>query len=365
VKLALFAGADDGEASWAVDVAAVELGPDRVAGIERSLREAPIAAGSGGAIEPIEAVGHRIVHGAGRFEGAIVVDDEVEAAIAAIADLAPLHNQAGLDGIAAARRVVGPAVPQVAVFDTAFHRTIPDAAAAYGGPREWLDRGLRRYGFHGISHAYCAGRAAAMLGRSPEQLRLVTCHLGGGCSLAAVDGGRSVDTTMGLTPLDGLVMETRSGAVDPGLVLHLLRNGSTVDEVDDVLEKRSGLLGLSGVSADLRAVAAARDDGDDGARLAIDVFVHRVASGVGAMVSALGGLDALVFTGGIGENSTEVRQRVADRFAFLGVDVDDEANRNANLDRDVSSPEARVRVLVVQAREELAIARAVRALGLR
>ena len=284
-------------------------------------------------------MGHRIVHGADRFDRPVVVDGPVEAAIAAVAELAPLHNRAGLEGIAAARRVVGPDVAQVAVFDTAFHRTIPWSAAAYGGPYDWLGAGLRRYGFHGISHEDAARRAAITLDRPLEALRLVTCHLGGGCSLAAIDGGRSIDTTMGFTPLEGLVMGTRSGSVDPGLVLHLIRQGAGVEEVQQLLEERSGLLGLSGVSADLRLVLAARQEGNQRAKLAVDVFVHRVASGVGAMVAALGGLDALVFTGGIGENVAEVRERVGRQLAFL-----DPA------------------VVVIKAEEERAIARAVRGL---
>ena len=327
-----------------------------MAALERELRAAPLTAGS------VVAVGHRIVHGADRFDRPAVIDAPVEAAILAIAELAPLHNQAGLDGVTAARRALPSAVSQVAVFDTAFHRTLPAAAAAYGGPHEWLDRGLRRYGFHGISHEYAAHRAASLLGRPVGALRLVTCHLGGGCSLAAVDGGRSVDTTMGFTPLDGLVMATRSGSVDPALVLHLLRHGATVDEVDDLLQHHSGILGLSGVSADLRTVEAARDAGDERAQLAIDVFVHRVAAGVGAMVGALGGLDGLVFTGGIGEHSSEVRARVSERFAFLGLQLDHAANEAAPVDADVTVAGAAARVLVVQAREELAISRAVRRL---
>ena len=238
----------------------------------------------------------------------------------------------------AARRVVGADVPQVGVFDTSFHRTMPLHAAAYGGPYAWLAAGLRRYGFHGISHEDAARRAAIELGRPLDGLRLVTCHLGGGCSVAAVAAGRSVDTTMGFTPLEGLVMGTRSGSVDAGLVLHLLRQGAAVSDVQRLLEEGSGLLGLSGVSSDLREVMAARDEGDHQAALAIDVFVHRIVTGVGAMVAALGGVDALVFTGGIGENAAEVRERVGSQLAFLGAPV-----------------------VVIKAQEEAAIARAVRA----
>jgi acetate kinase len=351
VKLSLFAGGERGDAAaWS---ATVDVGVD----VAATLAAAPIDLGAVGA------VGHRIVHGGDRFDRPVVIDAEVEVAVAALADLAPLHNRSGLDGIAAVRRVVGGHVPAVAVFDTAFHRTIPPSASAYGGPYAWYAEGLRRYGFHGISHEYAARRAASVLGRRVEELRLVTCHLGGGCSLTAVDEGRSIDTTMGFTPLDGLVMATRSGAVDPGLLLHLLRRGATVDEVEEVLERRSGLLGLSGVSADLRRVLAARGGGDERARLAVDVFVHRVSAGVGAMVAALSGVDAVVFTGGIGEHVAEVRSRVAERLAFLGAVVDDEVNRADPVDAVISASGAAVGLVVVKAREDLAIARSVQALG--
>jgi acetate kinase len=320
------------------------------------------ALGSAGAsIDAVSAVGHRVVHGGARFAAPTLVDDAVMAGIAALADLAPLHNEAGLAAMHAAREQL-PDVPHVACFDTAFHATIPEPARAYGGPHEWLDNGLRRYGFHGLSHEYASGRAAGMLGRAVTDLRLVTCHLGGGCSLAAVDGGRSVDTTMGFTPLEGLVMSTRSGSVDPGLLLYLLRGGVAVDDLDDTLERRSGLLGLSGVSGDLREVVAARDAGDPNARLAVDVFVHRLVAGIAAMAASLGGVDALVFTGGIGERSAEVRARAGDAFVWWGVSVDPTANDAATGDADVSGRDARVRVLVVVAREDLVIARATRSL---
>jgi acetate kinase len=318
------------------------------------------------ALSGVECVGHRIVHGGTRFVDPVVVDDEVVAAIEGFADLAPLHNELGLTGIRAARAAF-PDVPHVACFDTAFHASMPDAARAYGAPYEWFDAGRRRYGFHGLSHQHAVARAAAMLDRTPSTVRFVTCHLGGGCSLAAVAQGRSVDTTMGFTPLDGLVMSTRSGAIDPGLLLHVLRTGGTVDEIDELLEHRSGLLGLSGLSGDLRDVIAARDGGDGRARLAIDVFVHRLITGIGAMIGALGatgagGVDALVFTGGIGERSSEIRARAAAAFAWLGAEVDDAVNDHAAGDFDVSTPNATVRVIVVKAREDLVIASAAREL---
>ena len=349
LKAAVFAD-DSEEPLWAVNVDEATIGADHVAGFQQALGSAPD-------VGEIAVVGHRVVHGGLRFDQPVLLDGEVEAAIAAMEDLAPLHTRAALDGIAAARRVVDPGARHVAVFDTAFHRTLPIAAAAYGGPHEWLNRGLRRYGFHGISHEHAAQAAATILGRTLESLRLVTCHLGGGCSLAAVDGGRSIDTTMGFTPLDGLVMATRAGSVDPGLILHLLRSGTPLDELESVLEERSGLLGLSGVSADVREVIAARDAGNECAALAVDVFVHRVSSGVGSMIAALGGTHAIVFTGGIGENSPEVRSRVSDHFGFLGVRLDEGRNQANLVDADLSGHGATVAVLVVRAREELAIAR--------
>ena len=319
-------------------------------------------ASAGAALEGVGAVGHRVVHGGARFTAPVLVDDAVVSDIASLADLAPLHNEAGLAAMRAAREQL-PHVPHVACFDTAFHATMPEPARAYGGPYAWLDDGLRRYGFHGLSHEYASGRASEMLGVAVTDVRLVTCHLGGGCSLAAVDRGRSVDTTMGFTPLDGLLMATRSGSVDPGLLLHLLRTGVAVDDLDDTLERRSGLLGLSGVSGDLREVLAARDAGNERARLAVDVFVHRLVGGVAAMAAALLGVDALVFTGGIGERSAEVRARAAGAFAWWGVSVDPAANDAAQFgDADVSGHDARVRVLVVEAREDLVIAQSTRSL---
>ncbi len=344
--------------AWSAEIAAADLGRDRVAGIELALRAAPIS------LVSIDLVGHRIVHGADRFVAPVVIDTEVESAIAEIAEFAPLHNQAGLDGIAAARRVVQPHVRHVAVFDTAFHQSMPAAAYAYGGPHAWLTQGYRRFGFHGISHEWAARRAAELLRRPLVELRLITCHLGGGCSITAVDRGRSVDTTMGFTPLDGLVMATRAGSVDPGLLMHLLRHGSTPDELETILQRDSGLLGLSGVSGDLRNVIAARDDGNERARLAVDVFVHRIASGVGAMMAALDRVDALVFTGGIGQHSAEVRSLVASRFAFIGAQINSDDNRHITGDVDVSAAGARVAILVVKSQEELAIGRAASELAL-
>jgi acetate kinase len=323
-------------------------------GVARVLNRADIP------LEGITGVGHRIVHGGERYNEPVLIDDRVEDAIEAISDLAPIHNRAGKATIDAVQAVLGPDVPQVAVFDTAFHRTLPAAVRTYGGPYAWIDQGLRRYGFHGLSHEHASRRAAAILDRPADGLLLVTCHLGGGCSMTAVAGGRSVDTTMGFTPLDGVIMATRAGAVDPGLLMHLMRLGMSLDELDDTLERRSGLLGLSGVSADLRAVLDARDAGDDRAGLAVDVFVHRLVGGAGAMIAALGGIDAFVFTGGIGERSPEVRARVVAPFQFLGATIDGDRNAENPVDAEISGAGATVRTLVVKAREELAVARAVR-----
>lgn len=307
----------------------------------------------------VDVVGHRIVHGGARFRRPERMTPSAKQAVGALAAWAPLHNAAALRAVAAAERFAGEATPQVGVFDTAFHADLPAGTRTYAGPREWLERGIRRFGFHGINHEYAAHRAARLLGRPLAALRLITCHLGSGCSLAAVRDGRSVDTTMGFTPLDGLVMGTRSGALDPGLILHLLREpGTSVDALDVVLNHSSGLLGLSGRSGDLRDVLAARADGDAAARLAFDVYVHRLRSQIGAMLGALGRLDGIVFTAGVGENSAEVREAALAPFEFLGARLDRERNARPEPDADVAAAGSAVRVLVVRAREDWAIARA-------
>ena len=308
----------------------------------------------------VDAVGHRIVHGGPDHVAPEPVTDALLGDLRALTPLAPLHQPIALDAVIAVRRVA-PELPAVTCFDTAFHADLPAAARTFAMPREWRERhDLRRYGFHGLSYAWSTRRAAELLGA--QDRRLVIAHLGSGASLAAVRAGRPVDTTMGLTPLDGLVMATRSGSVDPGLLLHLLRKGASVDDLDELLERQSGVLGLSGVSADLRSVIAARDGGDERARLAVDVFVHRLVTGIGAMVGALGDLDAIVFTGGIGEHSAEVRARAAGAFAWAGAVIDERANATASGDVDISGTDASVRVLVVTAREDLVIARAARTL---
>ena len=309
-----------------------------------------------------DVVAHRIVHGGDRFLGAVRIDDDVRAALHDLSDLAPLHQPKSLAGLDAVTPLM-PDVTAVACFDTAFHTSIPPAASTYAVPIEWRDRyAIRRYGFHGLSHAYASRRAAEMVERPVEELRIVTCHLGAGASLAAVAGGRSVDTTMGFTPLEGLVMATRSGTVDPGLVLWLEEHEHlTPHEVATALEHESGLKGLAG-TADMRKIEAAMARGDERAQLAMDVYVHRLSSGIAAMTASTGGLDVLVFTGGVGEHSAAVRRLAADRLAYLGVTVGDDRNESGPDDRDVSGEAAGVRTLVIAAREDLQMAAESRAL---
>src|SRR5579871_641347 len=255
----------------------------------------------------IDAVGHRVVHGGPHFADPVVITPEVHQAIASASAFAPLHINAELEGVRIVEDLLG-AVPQVAVFDTGFHRQMPLSASIYPGPYEWFESGIRRYGFHGINHRYCAERAAQLLGKDKEGLKVVTCHLGNGCSVAAVDGMRSVDTTMGFTPLDGLMMGTRCGSVDPGILIFLMRQGqSDANEIDATLNHKSGLLGISGISGDMRDILRARERGHERAKLAFDTYVHRLRAAIAAMAAAMGGMDVLVFTAGVGENSAEVR----------------------------------------------------------
>jgi len=309
---------------------------------------------------PVDAVGHRVVHGGPRYAGPVLVDDAVLAYLDSISHLAPLHNPRALAGVRSVASLL-PVVPAVACFDTTFHATLPPAARTYAVPREWNERfGLRRYGFHGLSHAYATRRGAELAGRAPEQLRIVSCHLGAGASLAAVRGGVSVDTTMGFTPLAGLVMNTRPGTLDPGLLLWLLQEGRVpVAELSDVLEHRSGLAGLSGTSGDLRDVLADRAAGDAACGLAFDVYLHRLCREIAAMTAAAGGLDLLVMTGGAGEHSAQLRAAVAEALGYLGTALDAELNAAATGDADISAPGAGVRTVVVTAREDLEIRRQV------
>jgi acetate kinase len=310
-------------------------------------------------------VGHRVVHGGSRFTAATRIDDAVIAAIRDLTDLAPLHQPRALAGIQAASQAL-PGVPAVACFDTAFHASMPDAAATYALPAAWTQAfGLRRFGFHGLSHGYAVRHAAELLGREADQLRIVSCHLGAGASLAAVRAGRSVDTTMGFTPLEGLVMATRSGSVDPGLIVWLLRHGGlSVAEVAAGLEQASGLAGLARLpdgSGDMREVRRAADAGEVAAQLAIEVYLHRLRREIAAMAAAMNGLDALVFTGGIGEHQPRVRAAAAGSLGFLGVSIDSGRNHDASSDAIISGSAAPVAVLVISAREDLEIARQSRA----
>ncbi len=313
-----------------------------------------------GTCGPVDAVGHRVVHGGPRHTGATRVDPMLVAGLYSISHLAPLHNPRALAGIRATEELL-PDVPAVACFDTTFHASLPAAAATYALPREWNERwGLRRYGFHGLSHAYAVRRAAELVGRPVEELRIVSAHLGAGASLAAVRDGVSVDTTMGFTPLAGLVMNTRPGTVDPGLLLWLLEHGGEPrDEVAYVLEHHAGLKGLSGTSGDLREVLAGADRGDPDCALARDVYLHRLARETAAMTAATGGLDLLVFTGGVGEHSWPVRAALTEALAHLGTAVDDDRNRAAAADADISAEGAAARTVVVTAREDLEIRRQV------
>ncbi|HZC70351.1 MAG TPA: acetate/propionate family kinase [Jatrophihabitans sp.] len=306
-----------------------------------------------------DVVGHRIVHGGTQFNSAVRLDEQVIAQLRALIDLAPLHQPKSLDALDAVSGVL-PEVPAVACFDTAFHQTMPSAAHTYAVPAEWRDRyGVRRYGFHGLSHAYASRRAVELAGGGS---RVVTCHLGAGASLCAVLDGRSVDTTMGFTPLEGLVMATRSGTVDPGLVLWLEEHERmTPNEVATALERQSGMLALAS-TADLREVEERAERGDKDARLAMDVYLHRLVGGIAAMAASLGGLDVVVFTGGVGEHSPAVRSAAAERLGWLGMRIDAEANAAANGDAVVTAAGARVACLVVAAREDLQIAHETRQL---
>jgi acetate kinase len=314
-------------------------------------------------LDGVAGVGHRVVHGGPVYVTSVRITPEVKVRLAALAEMAPLHNPINLEGIEAAERAL-PQVPQVAVFDTAFHATLSEAARTYAIPYEWTEQGLRRYGFHGLSHAYCADRAARLLGRGPAGLRLVVCHLGNGASLSAVRDGLCVDTSMGFTPLDGLVMGTRSGSVDPGLLVHALRHKSLdADDLDRVLNRESGLLGISGLSGDMREVQAAMA-GNARARLAFDVFVHRLRQTIGAMAAMLGGVDALVFTAGIGEHSAAVRAAACRDLEFLGLEIHPQANAGCKPDADIAASQSRGRILVIATREDLTVVReTVRVLG--
>jgi acetate kinase len=335
------------------DVPSVE-GRAEIEEIERFVARAPAVA----------AAGVRLVHGGASFRQSTLVDGGVLERLERVADLAPLHNPPALAALGALRRL-RPGLPLAACFDTAFFAGLPPAAATYALPRRWIDEwGIRRFGFHGLSHAYASRRAAQLLERPHDQLRLATCHLGAGASLAAVAGGAPVDTTMGFTPLDGLVMATRSGSVDPGVLIWVQRHGGlSLDDVEVALDRESGLLGLSGTSGDMRQVLETADRGDERAQLALAVYIHRLRAAVAGMAAAMGGLDAIVFTGGVGENSAPVREQTCAALGFLGVTLDPGRNaEKVSTDRDIAADGSHTRVLVVGSREDREIAREVRRL---
>lgn len=310
----------------------------------------------------IAGVGHRVVHGGDRFDRPVRIDDEVETVIEELTDLAPLHNPINLAGIRAARAIL-PDVDHIAVFDTSFHSTLPRRAHSYAIPTKLAEQaGIRRFGFHGISHAYVAHRAAEFLDADLRNLRLITCHLGNGASVCAIEYGRSIETSMGMTPLEGLVMGTRSGDIDPGVLLHLMRTeGFDVDGLDDLLNNKSGLTGLSGIGNDMRDIEERAAEGDENCRLALQIFAHRLRKYIGSYAAVMGGVDAIVFTGGIGENSALIRHRVAQRLEFLGARLNEDRNREARVDQahpvfQISAAHSRCHLLVAESDESHAIA---------
>jgi acetate kinase len=351
LKASVYAiGAGDREADPGKPVWKQECALDSTADAPASLLK------SLGSTAGIDAVGHRIVNGGKAFQEAARITPEVKSAIAGLAQVAPQHNRLEMAGIEAAEKALGPGVPQVAVFDSAFHAAMAPAAYVYPGPAAWLEEGIRRFGFHGISHRYVSRRAARLLNRPIEELKLITCHLGNGCSLAAVRFGISVDTTMGFTPLEGIMMGTRSGSIDPGILVYLMRrNGYTADDMDRILNRESGLKGLCG-SGDMREVISAIGRGDRAASLALDVFSHRLCAGIGAMLASLGGLDGIVFTGGIGENVPQVRAMACGQFEFLGLHIDAALNEMGP-ERDFAAASSAIRALAIHTEEDWEIAR--------
>lgn len=308
-------------------------------------------------LSEIAAVGHRVVHGGEKFSKSALINDEVMQAIRDCIELAPLHNPPNIAGIEACQKLM-PGVPQVAVFDTSFHQTMPDYAYLYGLTYELYEKyKIRRYGFHGTSHKYVSQRAAAFLGKKPEELKLICCHLGNGSSLSAVNGGKSVDTSMGFTPLQGLLMGTRSGDLDPAIDTFLMRKESfTLDQLDDFLNKKCGVLGISGVSSDFRDIEEEANKGNYRAKLALQMFAYEAKKYIGAYAAAMNGVDAVVFTAGIGENSYTMRSAICKDMTYLGIDIDEEKNKVRGEEIDVSKPDAKCRVLLIPTNEELTIA---------
>ena len=309
-------------------------------------------------VAEIGAVGHRVVHGGERFASSVLVTDEVKEIIAECADLAPLHNPANLNGIVECEKIMN--VPQVAVFDTAFHQTMPEAAYMYALPYEYYEKyKIRRYGFHGTSHRYVSERAAAMLGKPASECNVVTCHLGNGASFAAVKGGKCYDTSMGVTPLEGIMMGTRSGNIDPAIIPYLMRKGelATADDIDKMMNKKSGMLGISGKTSDNQEIGKLAEAGDARCQLVVNMYSHQIAKNVGAYVTCMGGTDAIVFTGGIGENAGEYRAALIEKLGYLGVKLDAEKNKVRGEEVEISTPDSPVKVFVIPTNEELVIAR--------
>ena len=309
-------------------------------------------------LNDIVAVGHRVVHGGSRFAESVLITPEVETAINQCVPLAPLHNPYNLGGIRACRQAL-PNAAHVAVFDTAFHQTIPDHAYMYALPHSLYEQyGIRRYGFHGTSHRYVSMRAAEILGRPPASLKMITCHLGNGCSITAVDRGKSVDTSMGLTPLEGLMMGTRCGDIDPAIIFHLMEEGQmSADTINQMLNRESGLLGVSGVASDVRDLFQAVSEGNPQAALALKMFSYRVRQYIGKYAAVLGGLDALIFTAGIGENAPSIRATTCENLGFLGIHLDEEKNQSNEAEKAIHRKDTAVKLLVVPTNEELMIAR--------
>ena len=308
--------------------------------------------------DEIDAVGHRVVHGGERFTDSVLISDDVLNGIEACAEIAPLHNPPNLYGIKACMRLMYN-TPQVAVFDTAFHQTMPKVAYLYGLPYEmYVKYGLRRYGFHGTSHKYVAQQAAEMMGEHMSDLRFITCHLGNGASIAAIKYGKSIDTSMGYTPLEGLVMGTRSGEIDPAIIPFLMeKENMNAQQIDDYLNRRSGILGISGLSSDFRDLESAANRGDERSQLAIDIFAYKVKKYIGGYVAAMGGVDAIIFTAGLGENSPFMRDKICNGLEYLGTRIDPELNKLRGKQMEISIKRARVKIFVIPTNEELVIAR--------
>lgn len=309
-------------------------------------------------LEEINAIGHRVVHGGEKFATSAVITDEVFAAIEECNDLAPLHNPANLIGIKACQELM-PNLPQVAVFDTAFHQTMPAEAFIYGIPYEYYEKyKVRRYGFHGTSHSFVSKRCAEILGKNIEDTKIIVCHLGGGASITAVKGGKSIDTTMGLTPLEGITMGTRSGNIDPAIVEFIAKKeDKSIDEIMDILNKKSGVMGISGVSSDFRDINKGIIEGHEKCDIAMNVFCYQAAKFIGGYIAAMNGVDAIVFTAGVGENDFLVRKLTMERFKYMGIEIDEEANLNKGKEIMISTADSKIPVYVIPTNEELAIAR--------